>query len=185
MGEPKALLPDGRGRLFTTRLLHTFFDAGITDLTVVTGALHDRIVHAVALDAPPRALVRFARNPDPARGQLSSLQTGIEAADAPGVRAVLMTPVDVPFVSSATVAAIVDSFERTAAAIVRPVRGDRHGHPVLFAKRLFDELRRADPALGAKAVVRAHTAEIVNVDVHDEGALIDLDTPDEYDRAVK
>jgi molybdenum cofactor cytidylyltransferase len=185
MGEPKALLPDRAGRTFVTRVLHTFVAAGVPDVTIVTGSLHERIVAAVAADAPRRALIRFARNPDPGRGQLSSLLTGLDAADAPGVAAVLVTLVDVPFVRPETVRTVIKVFERTLAPIVRPVRGDRHGHPVLFARRLFNELRRADPAQGAKAVLRAHAESVINVEVDDEGALLDVDTRAEYERVVR
>jgi len=185
MGSPKALLPDEAGRPFVTRVLHTFCAAGVADVTIVTGSLHERIVAAVAADAPKHALIRFERNPDPGRGQLSSLLAGLEAADSPGVAAVLVTLVDVPFVTPATVRTVIEVFERTLAPVVRPVRGNRHGHPVLFAKRLFVELRDADPALGAKAVLRRHASSILNVEVDDEGALFDVDTPDEYERVVR
>lgn len=185
MGAPKALLSDGAGRVFITRVLHTFAAAGVIDTTIVTGSLHERIVRAVAADAPAGAVIRFARNPHPERGQLSSLLVGLDAADRPGVEAVLVTLVDVPFVSQATVKAVAGAFHRTGAPIVRPVRGPRHGHPVLFARRLFVDLRRADPALGAKAVVRDHEAAMLNLDVDDEGALLDVDTPAEYERVVR
>jgi choline kinase len=33
-------------------------------------------------------------------------------------------------------------------------------------------------------VVRAHAAEEVNVDVDDEGAFIDIDTPEDYERYI-
>jgi molybdenum cofactor cytidylyltransferase len=185
MGVPKALLPDDAGRTFVTRLLHTFAAAGVFDVTIVTGSLHERIVAAVASDAPRRMLIRFARNADPGRGQLSSLLTGLAAADAPGVPGVLVTLVDVPFVRPATVRAVIDAFERTRAPIVRPVRGDHHGHPVLFARSMFDELRRANPTEGAKAVLRANAASVMNVEVDDEGAMLDIDTPDVYARIVR
>jgi molybdenum cofactor cytidylyltransferase len=185
MGEPKALLKDGNGRTFVARVLHTLRAADVADLTVVTGAVHGFIVAAVALDAPRSALVRFAQNPDPDRGQLSSLQTGLDTVATAGVDAILVTLVDVPFVLPATVRAVVDEWRRTRAPIVRPAIGERHGHPVLFSREVFDELRSADASLGAKAVVRAHSERIVNVPVEDEGALIDLDTPEEYVRAVR
>ena len=185
MGAPKALLPDERGRPFVARVVHTFCAAGVSDVTIVTGSLHAQLVAAVAADAPRGALIRFARNPDPTRGQLSSLIAGLHAADAPGVTGVLVTLVDVPFVTPATVRAVIEAFERTLAPIVRPARGDRHGHPVLFAKTLFDELRHADPAQGAKTVLRAHRASVVNVEVDDEGALLDIDTPDQYERVMR
>ena len=184
MGAPKALLPDGAGRLFITRVLHTYHAAGIADVTIVTGALHGGIVRAVAADAPRGALIRFARNADPSRGQLSSLVTGLDAAAAPGAEAALVIPVDVPFVAPRTVAAVVEAFVRTGAPIVRPARGERHGHPVLFARRLFGELRRADPSRGAKSVVHAHAGETIDLHVEDEGAFVDVDTRDEYERIV-
>lgn len=184
MGAPKALLPDGSGRLFVTRLLHTLGAAGFNAVTVVTGALHGRIVQAISHDAPANMSIAFARNAHPSRGQLSSLVTGIDAAARPGVRAVLVTLVDVPFVSIETIRAVVSEYARTGAPILRPARGDRHGHPVLFDAALFDELRRADPEAGAKAVLRAHTHEIVNVAVEDDGAFVDVDTRAEYDRVV-
>jgi molybdenum cofactor cytidylyltransferase len=184
MGRPKALLPDGAGRLFVTRLLHTFQAAGVHRLAVVTGAVHEAIVAAVARDAPARRAVSFVRNADPSRGQLSSLLAGLEVMDAPGVDAVLVTLVDVPFVAASTVRAVLDAWRRSGAPVVRPACGARHGHPVLFARAMFDDLRAADPGAGAKAVLRAHASRVLDVEIADEGALVDIDTREEYDRVT-
>jgi molybdenum cofactor cytidylyltransferase len=183
MGAPKALLSDGTGRVFVTRLLYTCAAAGLADAIVVTGALHDRIVSAVSGDTPAGMRVRFARNPDPSRGQLSSLLVGLDALPNDAA-AFLVLLVDIPLVATQTIAAVRSAYERTRAPIVRPARGARHGHPVLFDATLVPELRGADPAQGAKAVVHAHADSVVNVDTADEGAFLDIDTPDEYDRAV-
>jgi molybdenum cofactor cytidylyltransferase len=184
MGTPKALLPDGGGRLFITHLLHTLAQAGFRNVTVVTGNVHPRIVDVVSRDGVGGMDVTFARNVDPLRGQLSSLLTGLDAAAKPGVRAALVTLVDVPFVAVSTVQAVVAAYESTGAPIVRPASGERHGHPVVFDAALFPELRRADLSTGAKAVVHAHVKEIVNVETNDEGAFVDIDTRDEYERRV-
>ena len=69
-----------------------------------------------------------------------------------------MTLVDVPLVHPDTVRAVVNAWRRSRAPIVRPARGDEHGHPVIFDCAVFDELRSADRTIGAKAVVRAHAA---------------------------
>jgi molybdenum cofactor cytidylyltransferase len=184
MGSPKALLPDREGRPFVARIVRTCAGAGFDEVTVVTGTLHEPIVAAVAADRPPIA-VRFARNPDPSRGQLSSIWTGLDSAVRPGVSAIMITLVDVPLVSSATMRAVADAYRRTHAAIVRPALDDRHGHPVVFDEALFDALRRADPAAGAKSVLRAHAAEIVHVAVDDPGSVEDVDTPEEYERMLR
>jgi molybdenum cofactor cytidylyltransferase len=99
----------------------------------------------------------------------------------PQTDAMLMTLVDVPLVRVSTVTAVIDEWRRTRAPIVRPAIGDRHGHPVIFDRVLFDELRRAPLDAGAKSVVRAHEHEIVNVPVDDEGCVRDVDTPSDYE----
>jgi molybdenum cofactor cytidylyltransferase len=90
----------------------------------------------------------------------------------------------VPLVSARTVRAVIDHYLETRAPIVRPIRGEEHGHPVLFDRSLFDEIRRADRTLGAKVVVRAHASARGDVEVDDDGAFLDIDTADEYARIV-
>lgn len=181
MGAPKALLADADGRSFVARIARTFGDAGLDQLVVVTGTHHDAIVHALAADGLG-ARVSCVRNPDPSRGQISSLWVGLDAVMRPDLDAVLMTLVDVPMVRPSTVRAVIDAWRRSRAPIVRPAIGDRHGHPVLFDRAVFDELRRAPLDEGAKAVVHKHADRLFNVAVDDEGCLIDVDTPDEYAR---
>lgn len=184
MGRPKALLPDPDGRPFVSRLIRTFAAAGVREVVVVTGSQHDAIVRAIAADGPPlQPSVR--RNPDPARGQISSLWTGLDAVADSATDAVLVMLVDVPLVRESTVRSVLDTWTGSHAPIVRPAVGARHGHPVLFDRALFDELRRAPMDEGARAVVHAHAGEIINVQVDDPGCLIDVDTPDDYERLMK
>jgi molybdenum cofactor cytidylyltransferase len=122
------------------------------------------------------------RNPDPSRGQISSLWAGMDAAMTPDLEGLLMTLVDVPMVRDSTVRAVIDAWRRSHAPIVRPAIGQRHGHPVLFDRAVFDELRRAPIDEGAKAVVHAYADRVVNVAVDDEGCLVDVDTPADYAR---
>jgi CTP:molybdopterin cytidylyltransferase MocA len=129
---------------------------------------------------PPQVV----RNPDPARGQLSSLWTGLDAV-GPETSAVLMTLVDVPMLQVSTIRAVIEAWQRTHAPIVRPAMGDRHGHPVLFDRATFDQLRRAPLDQGAKAVVHAYADRLINVQVDDAGSLTDIDTPAEYEQAMK
>ena len=180
MGRAKALLPtDVAGETFLSRLASTLRAGGVDDVVVVTGPDSSAARDAVASE---RLLARFVENPEPARGQVSSLWEALRAIDRPGVRAMLVTLVDVPLVSPETVRALLDTYRQTGAPIVRPAQGERHGHPVIFDRSLFDELRGVDPTRGAKAVVRAHESSIVHVPVDDEGAFTDIDTPEAYER---
>ena len=178
MGSPKALLLTPQGTPFVVAIADTFAAAGIENTFVVTGRDHDRIAAALT---SARQTPRVVRNPDPSRGQLSSLLTAMDAAIAPDTEALVVTLVDVPLLTAETVQRVVAEWRRTRAPIVRPAIGDRHGHPVVFDQGVFNELRGAPLELGAKVVVRAHAAAIVNVAVADEGCLIDVDTPRDYE----
>ena len=181
MGRSKALLPLGYGDTFLTRIIRTFQEADVEDIVVVLG--HQ--AEAVAASVADRGLaVRFVVNRDYGSGQFSSLLAGLRAIDRPGVSAMLLTLVDVPLVSVATMRAVVERYRANQAAIVRPVRGSEHGHPVLIDRSLFDALRRADPSGGAKAVVRAHASTAGDIETSDEGAFLDIDTPEEYERLI-
>ena len=179
MGTPKALVPDAEGRPFVLRVVETLTTARVDEILVVVG-VHAEPIRAV-LEAA-RAPVRIVTNSNAERGQLSSLQAGLTTIDRPGVTAALVTLVDVPLVLPATVEAVLAAYRRTRALVVRPARGDRHGHPVIFDRALFLELAKADPALGAKPVMSAHARDILDVPVTDEGAFQDFDTPAEYER---
>jgi len=180
MGRPKALLPVGAGGpTFVHCLVGTLRQGGLDPVIVVAGVDAVRIRTALHDVEPP---VLIAVNEDPSRGQLSSLAAALDLADRPEVEAALVVPVDQPLVTPATLARLVGVYRGSHAPIVRPICGGRHGHPVIFDRLLFDELRRADPAEGARSIVRAHAAATVNVPIVDEGAFTDIDTRDDYER---
>lgn len=181
MGRPKANLPLPDGRTFLSAIVSTLLDAGIDDVIVVVGHEAETIVSAFGRTM---LAARFVRNPDLSRGQLSSILAGLRAIDRPGVAAMLLTLVDVPLVNAATVRAVVDHYRRTRAPIVRPASGSRHGHPVLIDRSVFGALRTADPAAGAKPIIRAHATAAGDLAIDDEGAFADVDTPEEYDRLM-
>src|SRR5262245_10289929 len=179
LGRPKALLPAGDGRTFVARVLTTLADAAVDGAVVVARAEDEALATEVDRFAP---FARTVVNANADRGQLSSLLTGLAAVDRPRVRAVLVTLVDVPLGSAATVRHLLAVARSAAAPIVRPSHHGRHGHPVIFARALFDELRAADPSAGAKAVVHRHREAVRDVDVEDAGCVEDVDTPADYER---
>ncbi|HWK09909.1 MAG TPA: NTP transferase domain-containing protein, partial [Vicinamibacterales bacterium] len=151
---------------------------GVADAVVVIRGGDAAIAAEIAAAGFGRAVV----NPRAEEGQLTSLIAGLDAVDAPGVPAVLVTLVDIPLVAPATIGALCARAGESSASIVRAVHRGEHGHPVIFKRGLFEALRRADPAVGAKEVVRA--AVIEDVEVDDPGITEDVDTPDDYARLI-
>ena len=182
MGQAKAALPLGHtGETVVSRVVRTLLEGGAPEVIVVAGAHIDGVRAAMPPDEP-RA--RIVEHTGWERGQLSSLVAGLDAIDTPLVEAALVTLVDVPLVRASTVAAVIETWRRTRAPIVRPANGDRHGHPVIFDRSVFADLRAADPNTGAKAVFTIHRDHIVNVEVSDAGAFEDIDTPADYSRLL-
>ena len=176
-GRPKANLALDERDTFLTRIIRTFLSASVDDVVVVLGHGADDVAARVVASALPARLVV---NEAFASGQLSSVLAGLRTVDRPGVAAILLTLVDVPLVSDLTVRAVVERYRRTAAPVVRPTCGPRHGHPVLIDRALFTELQAADPASGIKPIVRRHASAIGDVEVDDRGAFFDVDTPEDY-----
>lgn len=182
MGRPKPLLPLNGGDTFVTRIVRSFLESGVDDVVVVLGHEADAVAARLVESG---VAARFVVNAAYQTGQLSSVLRGLNAIDRPGVRAMLLTLVDVPLVAPSTIRAVIDRYKATNAPIVRPVRGDEHGHPVLIDRSLFSLLRNADPTTGAKPIVRDHVSAAGNVSVDDEGAFFDIDTPEAYERVLR
>jgi molybdenum cofactor cytidylyltransferase len=187
MGRPKAALSlTDPADTFAGRLARTFLASGLPDVLIVTGADDERVRAATV---PRDRRVTFVHNPEWASGQLSSLHAALRVPSRLGehaeIEAIVMSLVDIPLDSPATGMAVMREWRATRAPVVRPARGDEHGHPVVFDCSIFDELLRADPQQGAKPVVRAHAADLRNVPIEDEGAYLDVDTEAEYAAVVE
>ncbi len=180
-GRPKALLSVADGRTFIRAIAETFHAAGVDEVVVVVGHEAAAVIDSIARDG---LQVRTVLNQDYRDGQFTSVLRGLDAIDRPGVSGMLLTLVDVPGVSADTVRAVLDRFRDQAVPIVRPVRDDEHGHPVLVARSLFAALRAADPSQGAKPIVRANVSPAGDVVVDDDEAFRDVDTPAAHTRLL-
>jgi CTP:molybdopterin cytidylyltransferase MocA len=180
-GRPKGLLPFDDVDVFVTRIVRTFNEAGLHDVVVVVG--HEAAAVRARVEASGLS-ARTVMNPRYEHGQLSSLQAAIDAVDDAGVSGMVLALVDAPLFSASTVRLLTERFEQTHAPVVRAVRGTEHGHPVILGRALFELIRRADPAVGAKPIVRGHASPAGDVGVDDAGAFQDIDTPDDYARII-
>jgi molybdenum cofactor cytidylyltransferase len=171
MGRPKALLTY-RSETFIARLQRIFLKH-CTPVVVVIG--HDAELVRPLLD--PR--VRLAVNPDPERGMLSSLQSGLDLLS--GASRILFLPLDYPAIDSETVAVLCAT---APSAIAMPRFKGVRGHPVLISQDVARELLDLPPGAAPRDVIRSHNSEIVYVDVTDPAILMDVDTPEDYQALV-
>jgi CTP:molybdopterin cytidylyltransferase MocA len=175
MGSPKALLPY-QGRPFLEHLLDVARHPSIGVRRVVLGPDADAISAQVALRPDEIVL-----NGDWERGQLSSIQAAIRSLPA-GTDGLLLCPVDHPLVSESLVNDLIESFEKSRAAVVLPLYEGRRGHPVIFAASLYEELLNAPEDTGARAVVWAHKNEVCEVSTTEEGCVLNLNDPAAFEK---
>jgi CTP:molybdopterin cytidylyltransferase MocA len=173
MGTPKALL-DYRGETFLGRLVRVLGES-CEPLIVVLGYHADVIRPKVPVSA------NVVINPDPSRGQLSSLQTGLAAlpANADGFAFI---PVDSPAVAEGTVETLARTFEQRdpSTLFVIPRQSGKRGHPVFAARSIIAEFLALPPTSEAREVVHAHVDRTQYVDVDDPGIFTDIDDPEAY-----
>ena len=171
MGTPKALLPF-RGRTFLENILQAIAGSSLTNAVVVVG--HHRVEIAARLNIP-----NMVFNPRYEQGMVTSFQAGIRALPPDSSGAVLFL-VDHPVVEPSTIDVLVNNF--SANRIVVPVFNGRRGHPVLFAREVLQEILALPPSQGANIVVRRDPGRIVEVSVDSPGILVDVDTPEDFEK---
>jgi molybdenum cofactor cytidylyltransferase len=180
MGSPKALL-DWHDVPLVDHILATARDAGCGSLHVVLGRDAEAIGAGATLEGANVVL-----NPEPARGQLSSLQVGLSALDFSTDCAVCW-PVDVPLVTAADVRALVAAYHGWRASLMRvfvPTFGGERGHPMLVDIGFRQPFLELPPTASARDVIEARAAQVKEVPVTNPGVLVDVDTPQEYENAL-
>ena len=178
MGRPKALLPYREGT-FLEHLIQVTRHPRIGVTRVVLGAGAEVIRNVAKLD--PSIVVL---NPQWEQGQLSSIWAGVRSLEGTDVDGMVLCPVDHPLVSAVLVSDLVQHFYDEKKAIVLPTYKGRRGHPVIFSSALFEELLAAPAETGARTVVWAHAADVLEVPTDEEGVVLNLNDPDMLKRAI-
>jgi molybdenum cofactor cytidylyltransferase len=183
MGAPKALL-DYRGETFLDRLIRVV--GTVAEPLVILG------YRAETVQAGSTRPAKFVVNPDPRRGQLSSLQTALAAAPT-DFEGFLFVPVDCPAVAEETVRRLAAAFARrdpvTLFVIPRydhgQAGGQKRGHPVFAAPSIAREILALPPTAQARDVVHRHVPDTFYVDVDDAGILADIDDLAAYRQLIE
>jgi len=171
----KPLLTLG-GRTVLERVVSLYRSAGVTDIRVVTGFRSQTI--RSALTSLPVAVVH---NPAHDEGMFASVLAGINTL-ASGVSSFFVHPVDIPLVRPHTLAMLMDAFDRLPSPVAYPVFDDKRGHPPLVDGALKAAILSHGGDGGLGALLRRFDAMALDVQVADEGVLLDADTPDDFQR---
>jgi molybdenum cofactor cytidylyltransferase len=180
MGRDKALLPwppSAVSDTFLSAAIRLFF-SHVDVVLVVVGKNEAALAPVVYANGASLVV-----NPDPARGQFSSLRVGLQEVLNRGRDAAMVTLVDRPPVRMETVETLELAFERAAThrkwAVIPEYQG-KHGHPILAGREMLEAFLKAPETSNAREVEHAHQSEIEYVSIDDPLIALNVDTPEQY-----
>lgn len=176
MGGIDKLLADLNGAPLIRRTVERILESTARPVVAVVA---DACV-AAALQGLP---VQIVFNPDAASGMASSLKAGLAAlpVDVDGAAVCLG---DMPQVTGALVDRLIAGFDPLGGwEVVAPTRHGRRGHPVLWGRGMFADIAGLSGDVGARAVLEARADRLLLLETDDDGALFDVDTPDDLENA--
>ena len=153
--------------------------AGLRPVVVVVGHRAAEVRAAVGEQE-----VEFVENRRYRHGLASSLSSVIRRLEAsPDVTAAAILLGDEPGMAPAVIREVAAAWRQADAAVVRALYRDRPGHPVVVQRTLFPLLRAVEGDQGLSALFEARAVDVHPVPVQGESP-VDIDTPDDYRRAL-
>ncbi len=182
MGRPKLLLPWGKTSIIG-HLIEQWRALAAAQIAVVHRP-GDRELEAELdrLDFPPSDRIK---NPRPERGMFSSI---VSAAGWDGWREDLTAWAivlgDQPHLRPDTLRDLLEFHREHVDAIGQPVYDGHARHPVLLSRQAFEQLKHSR-AKTLKEFLKRTSCPLVQRTVEDSGLALDLDRPEDYEKAVK
>ena len=174
MGSPKALLKIGE-KTFLQNIVDELPAADVSDIIIILGADYENIQSTLSwFDG------NVVINNDWQQGQLSSLIAGINFIEKNNVDGIIVCPVDHPIISAKLISEMVSAFYTSKKKIILPTHNKQRGHPIIFSKELFEEIKNAPVEIGAKSVVKKFPEEVYEIETNESGILINIDTENNY-----
>jgi molybdenum cofactor cytidylyltransferase len=171
MGPDNKLLALVDGRPMVTHVVDAMLASRASPVIVVTGHEAEQVRAALG-DRP----VQWCHNPDYADGLSTSLRVGLDAL--PAVDGVLIGLGDMPRVKAGQIDRLIAAFNPTEGrSICVPTVQGKRGNPVLFATRFVPEMRELCGDVGARHLIGTYAEEVVEIEMDDDAALLDIDTP--------
>ena len=170
-GSPKALARTSQHTAIED-LQNALINSIADDIIVVLGAHLDTIKPHVF----NHKKVRIVYNKDYKLGQTSSFQAGLSAV-GDKASAVLLVPVDCPFIRTDTIDTLIHHFKQNNPSILVPAYKNKRGHPPVFNISLKNDILALAPSVGLNSLFQRHTPRVLEMD--DPGIILTFNTPGE------
>ncbi|MHB0987768.1 MAG: nucleotidyltransferase family protein [Bellilinea sp.] len=170
-----------KGSTVLGTVLTTLHSAGIDPLIVVIGGAKDGV--EMALSELPFGVIR-AYNPEYEHTEmLDSLQIGMQRLPDE-TDAFLIVLGDQPQIQGEVVQTILQEYTKTGNSLIIPSYRMRRGHPWLVGSAYRAGLRDLQPGQTMRDFIQQYQDQIHYLVVDTPSILEDMDTPEDYQRAI-
>ena len=180
MNDNKLLLPWDQVTVIEW-VVSQLINAGVNQIVVVTGRDQDKVEELTSLPG-----IKHVHNDRFSDGEmLHSLQCGIKAlASVAGAAMVVLG--DQPQIEVKTIKSVINAYQQSdGAKLVLPSFQNRRGHPWVVGRELWGEILDLAPPDNLRIFMNRHSSEIRYVVVDSDFILADIDTPSDYQGAVR
>jgi len=168
-GDRNKLLVEIDGVPIVRHAAKTLCEGNVGSVTVIIGHEAEAVKECLA-DLP----VTFRTNPEYAAGQSTSVRAGVFEAKEQEWEATIFALGDMPFISPASIEALIEAYKDRAGSIVAAAYNDTRGNPVLFDRKHYSTLVKVTGDFGGRMLVKNHP-ESVLVETGDSGVIRDVD----------
>ncbi|SIR59359.1 molybdenum cofactor cytidylyltransferase [Peribacillus simplex] len=119
--------------------------------------------------------IKFVYNENFNQGMFDSIQMGCNEVNAPSF---FITPGDCPLVKKETVQLLA----KHKGNVVIPSFDYKGGHPIKLSSEVKQKILETNPESNLRVVLSGYEKQYMNVD--DVGVLMDVDTPEDYQKAI-
>lgn len=155
--------------------------SGILDIFVVLNG-EDAVVKAVSTYN-----VRICQNDNEHSYMADSIRIALNkiSIDNPNMdekTGIMIALADQPVIKSATIKKIIDIYAADPKKIVIPTFKGRRGHPTIFPYYIIKDLSEMETL---RDVIGKHEDKILLLETDDEGIILDIDTPGDYEYVME
>jgi molybdenum cofactor cytidylyltransferase len=181
MGQPKLLLKLGE-KTVIARVVEALHSAGIEKVLVVARS-DDPLLAEEVRQTTAELVVPEIDPPDMrASVELALRSLGQVAEEWDGW---MLIPADHPTLETQVIEQLIAAWDSDRTRIAVPTWQGRRGHPTLFPWVTANEVSLLPPDSGLNVLLRSRPDRVLEVAARSDQVLIDLDTPDDWERIQK
>lgn len=159
--------------------IQSLLDSAISEIIIVLG-YQAKFFLPLAAQYPIRTVVNDLYD----SGKCSSIIKGLQSIDQASDY-ILITAVDQPTAPS-IINELIQSLKTSNALIAIPAFNGKRGHPILFSKKLYDELLFIqEESFGLRNIIRKYEKHILEIQMDNPLISLNINTPENYQNAIK